>query len=218
MLRLPSGPPPLPVVGNLLDIGLGKGLGIGPQPHVRMTLLAEKYGDVMALSMGGAESEPWVVLSSPAAVHEAFVARGADFSGRPMVSSMAVSSGGGQGFAQPTMTKRLRELRGLAFAKLFGPAAVEAAQAELEAEAARLSAHLLRLQATSGRGGAELRPALRRCVTNMVCTYVFSSRVPYSTEAEGAENAEKNATAAAAEDEKTARLTCELADVRKSNF
>ena len=39
MLRLPSGPPALPVVGNLLDIGLGKGLGLGPQPHVRMTRL-----------------------------------------------------------------------------------------------------------------------------------------------------------------------------------
>ena len=132
MLRLPSGPPPLPLVGNLLDIGMGKGIGLGPQPHVRMTTLAEQYGDVMALRMGGAEPEPWVVLSSPAAVHDAFVARGGDFSGRPMVSSMAVSSGGGQGFAQPTMTKRLRELRGLAFSTLFGAAAVEQAEMKLQ--------------------------------------------------------------------------------------
>ena len=50
--------------------------------------------------MGG---EPWVVLSSPAAVHEAFVVKGSDFSGRPMVPSMHISSGGGQGFARPTL-------------------------------------------------------------------------------------------------------------------
>ena len=203
MLRLPSGPPPLPLVGNLLDIGMGKGIGLGPQPHVRMTTLAEQYGDVMALRMGGAEPEPWVVLSSPAAVHDAFVARGGDFSGRPMVSSMAVSSGGGQGFAQPTMTKRLRELRGLAFSTLFGAAAVEQAEMKLEAESQRLAQHLLRLQATSG--APELRPALRRCVTNMVCTYVFSSRVAYETEDE-----EEHSTA---EQEEVHRLTRELAEV-----
>eukprot|EP00310_Coccolithus_braarudii_P000561 CAMPEP_0183363750 /NCGR_PEP_ID=MMETSP0164_2-20130417/76631_1 /TAXON_ID=221442 /ORGANISM="Coccolithus pelagicus ssp braarudi, Strain PLY182g" /LENGTH=51 /DNA_ID=CAMNT_0025538915 /DNA_START=15 /DNA_END=167 /DNA_ORIENTATION=- len=51
-----------------------------------MAQLAERHGDVMTLSMG--RGEPWVVLSSPDAVYEAFVLKGIDFSGRPMVPSM----------------------------------------------------------------------------------------------------------------------------------
>ena len=54
---------------------------------------------------------PWVVLSSPSAVHEAFVLKGDAFSGRPMVPSMSISSGGGpsgklppRGFGQLALT------------------------------------------------------------------------------------------------------------------
>ena len=134
----------------------------------------------MELKMGRA---PWVVLSSPSAVHEAFVLKGDAFSGRPMVPSMSISSGGGQGFAQPTLTPELASLRRLAFASLFDTAQVARAQLELEDEAARLAEHLLAL--TASGGAAELRPALRHCVTNCVLRYTFSARVPFSSEGEG---------------------------------
>lgn len=93
MVRLtPPSAPSVPVLGSLPFIGLGKAAGLGPPPHIRMAQLAEQYGDVMELKMGRA---PWVVLSSPSAVHEAFVLKGDAFSGRPMVPSMSISSGGG---------------------------------------------------------------------------------------------------------------------------
>ena len=182
MVRLSTPPaaPSVPVFGSLPFIGLGKAAGLGPPPHVRMAQLAERYGDVMELKMGRA---PWVVLSSPSAVHEAFVLKGDAFSGRPMVPSMSISSGGGQGFAQPTLTPELASLRRLAFASLFDTAQVARAQLELEDEAARLAEHLLAL--TASRGAAELRPALRHCVTNCVLRYTFSARVPFSSEGEG---------------------------------
>jgi cytochrome P450 len=167
----------VPIMGSLPFIGLGKAAGIGPPPHVRMAQFAEQYGDVMELQMGRA---PWVVLSSPTAVHEAFVLKGGDYSGRPMVPSMRISSGGGQGFAQPRITPELANLRALAFSKLFSAAQVARSQAELEAEAALLAEHLLHL--TAKDGAAELRPALRHCVTNFVLRYTFSERVPYATE------------------------------------
>ena len=95
MVRLtPPSAPSVPVFGSLPFIGLGKAAGLGPPPHIRMAQLAERYGDVMELKMGRA---PWVVLSSPSAVHEAFVLKGDAFSGRPMVPSMSISSGGGPG-------------------------------------------------------------------------------------------------------------------------
>ena len=130
----------------------------------------------MTLKMG---RQPWVVLSSPDAVYEAFVLKGTDFSGRPMVPSMKVSSGDGQGFAQPTLTPELKALRRIAFGSLFDAPQVRRASEELEAEAALLADHLV---ISSGRGGVELRPALRRATTNMVLRYVFSARVPFATE------------------------------------
>ena len=50
----------------------------------------------------------------------------------------------------------------------------------------RLAEHLLAL--TASEGAAELRPALRHCVTNCVLRYTFSARVPFSSEG-GAEAA-----------------------------
>ena len=57
-------------------------------------------------------------------------------------------AGGGQGFAQPTLTPELTRLRRLAFASLFDTAQVARAQLELEDEAARLAEHLLALTAS----------------------------------------------------------------------
>mmetsp|Transcript_139427 Transcript_139427/g.246001 ORF Transcript_139427/g.246001 Transcript_139427/m.246001 type:complete len:534 (+) Transcript_139427:67-1668(+) len=176
-LKPPPAPPSLPVVGNLPLIGMEKAAGLGPPPHVLMSQLAEVYGDVMELQMG---RDRWVVLSSPSAVHEAFVVKANDFSGRPMVPSMSISSGGGQGFAQPQLTPELKNLRRTAFSSLFDAAQVRRAQAELEEEAALLAEHLAAVTAASG--GVEIRPVLRRGVTNFVLRYAFSSRVPYATE------------------------------------
>lgn len=174
-MKTVPGPPALPVFGNLIDIGMDKAVpALGrPPPHVAMHELSRQYGEVMSLRFG---SERWTVLSSPAAVHDAFVTKGSDFSGRPMVRSMSFSAGGGRGFAQPQLTPELRALRRTAFAELFGPAQVARAAAALDEETAQLAEHLLRC------GTAPLRPALRHSVCNMVLRYAFSSRVPFEFE------------------------------------
>lgn len=166
--------PSLPVVGSLPFIGMGKAAGVGPPPHVCLFRLSRVYGDVMRVRMG---REDWVVLSSPKAVHEAFVERGGDFSGRPMVPSMAISSGGGQGFARPELDPELKALRRAAYGRLFDAAQVRRAASRLEDEAGRLCDHLVR--ESQERGGVAVRPALRRAVTNMVLCYAFSTRIGY---------------------------------------
>ena len=176
MLRLPSGLPPLPLVGNLLDIGMGKGIGLGPQPHVRMTTLAEQYGDVMALRMGGAEPEPWVVLSSPAAVHDAFVARGGDFSGRPDGEQHGGEFGRRSGLCSADDDQTFAELRPR-LSTLFGAAAVGQAEMKLEAESQRLAQHLLRLQATSGASRAAPGPAPLRDQYGLHVCLLFARRL-----------------------------------------
>jgi len=169
--------PSLPFIGSLPLIGMGKAAGIGLPPHIQMAQLALIYGDVMEVQMG---REPWVVLSSPRAVHEAFVTKGKDFSGRPMVPSMGISSGGGQGFAQPKLTPELKNLRRTAFGVLFDAKQVRRSQVGLEDEAALLASHLVTESCRCG--SVEIRPAIRRAVTNFVLRYAFSVRVPFSSE------------------------------------
>eukprot|EP00873_Tetraselmis_striata_P043187 jgi/Tetstr1/463451/TSEL_008344.t1 len=159
---------------------MGKAIGLGPQPHVRMKQLAEEYGEVMSLQMGS--GQPWVVLSSPEAVHEAFVQRGSNFSARPMVPSMGISSGGGQGFAANKLTPELKALRRMAFSQLFSPQQVSASEERLHREALALTSHLGRANPSPWGNISELRPALRQAVTNMAMGYALSLRVPFDTE------------------------------------
>ena len=181
VLRKPPGPPALPSLmsnglGSLPLIGLGKAAGIGPPPHERMHQLADRFGDVMTLEMG---REPWIILSSPEAVHEAFVVKGGEFSGRPMVPSMSISSGKGQGFAKKKLDPALIKLRQKAFGDLFDARSVKRAQEHFDAEIDLLIEHLISMSSSSENRGVEIRPALRRAVTNMVLRYAFSARVPY---------------------------------------
>ena len=169
-----------------------------------MSSLASEYGDVMSLHFG---REPWVVLSSPRVVHEAFVRRSPDFSGRPMVPSMLVSSKA-QSFARPTLNTELKALRRAAFSSLFDKAQVARANTMLEDEASRLADHLL-----SGSASHQLRPALRRAVTNMVLRYAFGSpcRVPHSSEGAGS-----GAHAVAGDDQLLRELVSVVDDIWQS--
>ena len=72
--RLPPGPIPLPFLGNVFDIG--------PQPHLSLTSLAKKYGDIFRLTVG---IHRIVVVNSIEAAREALVRRSNDFAGRPLL-------------------------------------------------------------------------------------------------------------------------------------
>ena len=72
ILNLPPGPLPLPIVGNLLSLGLD-----ARKPLLKLKQL---YGDVFTLYMG---SRRVVFLNSYNAIKDAFVKNGQAFSGRP---------------------------------------------------------------------------------------------------------------------------------------
>ncbi|KAG6571557.1 Labd-13Z-ene-9,15,16-triol synthase, chloroplastic, partial [Cucurbita argyrosperma subsp. sororia] len=57
--KLPSGPKPLPVIGNLLDLG--------NKPHKSLTAMAKIYGPIMTLKLGQVTA---VVVSSSAMAKE----------------------------------------------------------------------------------------------------------------------------------------------------
>ena len=184
MLKAPTGPPALPVVGSLPYFGIGQlNQQVAPPPHRQLAALAATHGNVMNVNFG---SKPWTVLSSPEAVHEAFVVKGSTFAGRPMVQSMSLSAGQGRaGFARERPDAGLKKLRRAAFGELFSDAAVRAKQGLFAEEAELLCEHLCASPST------ELRSSLRHCIANMVLRYAFSSRVGYATEPTGTDAAEE---------------------------
>ncbi|KAF7848067.1 hypothetical protein BT93_L2328 [Corymbia citriodora subsp. variegata] len=69
--NLPPGPPPLPVIGNLLELG--------NLPHKSLAKLARTYGPIIKLRLGSITT---IVVSSPSVAREILQAHDASFSNR----------------------------------------------------------------------------------------------------------------------------------------
>ncbi|XP_053573338.1 cytochrome P450 1A1 [Bombina bombina] len=69
--KLP-GPMPLPIIGNLFSLS--------KNPHISLTKMSEKYGDVMQIQIG---TKPVLVLSGLETLRQALLKQGDDFAGRP---------------------------------------------------------------------------------------------------------------------------------------
>ncbi|XP_019722334.1 cytochrome P450 1A1 [Hippocampus comes] len=69
--RLP-GPRPLPIIGNVLQVG--------NRPYLSLTAMSKRYGPVFKIQIG---MRPVVVLSGSETVRQALIKQGEDFSGRP---------------------------------------------------------------------------------------------------------------------------------------
>ncbi|KAK2539191.1 cytochrome P450 1A5 isoform A [Columba livia] len=71
-LKSPPGPRGIPILGNMLELR--------KDPHLVLTRLSKKYGDVMEVSIG---TRPVLVLSGLDTIRQALVKQGEDFMGRP---------------------------------------------------------------------------------------------------------------------------------------
>lgn len=69
--RLP-GPKPLPIIGNVLELGR--------RPYLSLTAMSKRYGDVFQIQIG---MRPVVVLSGAETVRQALIKQGEDFASRP---------------------------------------------------------------------------------------------------------------------------------------
>ncbi|XP_029353311.1 cytochrome P450 1A1 [Echeneis naucrates] len=69
--RLP-GPKPLPIIGNVLEVG--------SKPYLSLTAMSKQYGDVFQIQIG---MRPVVVLSGSETIRQALIKQGEEFSGRP---------------------------------------------------------------------------------------------------------------------------------------
>lgn len=69
--RLP-GPKPMPIIGNVLEVG--------SKPYLSLTAMSRRYGPVYQIQIG---MRPVVVLSSIDILRQALIKQGDDFAGRP---------------------------------------------------------------------------------------------------------------------------------------
>nr|ABZ88705.1 cytochrome P450 1A1 [Planiliza macrolepis] len=80
--RLP-GPKPLPIIGNVLEMG--------SRPYLSLTEMSKRYGNVFQIQIG---MRPVVVLSGNETVRQALIKQGDDFAGRPDLYSFRFISEG----------------------------------------------------------------------------------------------------------------------------
>ncbi|KVH89174.1 cytochrome P450 [Cynara cardunculus var. scolymus] len=77
--RLPPGPDPLPIIGNLLQLG--------DKPHQSLAILSKRYGPLMSLKLGCITT---IVVSSPDIVKEFFHTHDVTFSSRSVPHTAAM--------------------------------------------------------------------------------------------------------------------------------
>ncbi|NXP05543.1 CP1A5 protein, partial [Thinocorus orbignyianus] len=81
--KRPPGPKGYPILGNVLEMR--------KDPHLALTRLSQKYGDIMEIRIG---TRPVLVLSGLETIRQALVKQGEDFMGRPdLHSSRLVADG-----------------------------------------------------------------------------------------------------------------------------
>lgn len=82
-LKSPPGPYGWPILGNMLSLG--------KSPHLALSRLSQRYGDILEIRLG---STPVLVLSGLDTIWQALVRQGDDFKGRPDLYTFTLISEG----------------------------------------------------------------------------------------------------------------------------
>ncbi|XP_072957616.1 cytochrome P450 76A1 [Typha angustifolia] len=113
--RLPPGPKPLPILGNLLQLGY--------RPHWTLAQMARSYGPVMLVSLGNMRT---VVVSSSAAAREMFRDHDAALAGRMVYEAMRFESTNEGSIITAQLGVEWRMLRRLCTTGFFATARLDA--------------------------------------------------------------------------------------------
>eukprot|EP01018_Ginkgo_biloba_P008355 Gb_11069 [translate_table: standard] len=106
--RLPPGPPGLPIIGNLHQLG--------DKPHQSLFHLAHKYGPLMSLQLG---SKTTVVVSSPSMAREVLKNNDQSFSSRSITTAAKTFAYEGTSLVWSPYGPRWRLLRKICNTELF---------------------------------------------------------------------------------------------------
>ncbi|XP_054855144.1 cytochrome P450 2F2-like isoform X2 [Eublepharis macularius] len=162
--RLPPGPRPLPIVGNLFQLD-------PKNPISSLLALRERYGSVYTIYLG---SQPFVVLCGYQTVKEALVDQGEDFSGRSDYPALTkVTQGDGIAFSNGEKWKVLRHFA-VQTLREFGMGR-RSLEERIREEARCMVEELAKTKAEP------INPAflLGCAVSNIICSIIFGDRFDY---------------------------------------
>nr|XP_043613224.1 probable (S)-N-methylcoclaurine 3'-hydroxylase isozyme 2 [Erigeron canadensis] len=113
--NLPPGPRPLPIIGNIHQLG--------KNPHIATAMLAKQYGPLISLRLG---SRLLVVASSPEAAKQILKEQDRHLSGRATPDAIVLNPNDHNVIWAYDCNQNWRSLRTLYRADLFSPRAIEA--------------------------------------------------------------------------------------------
>ncbi|XP_052008204.1 cytochrome P450 1A1 [Xyrauchen texanus] len=174
--KLP-GPKPLPIIGNVLEVG--------NNPHLSLTAMSKCYGSVYQIQIG---MRPVVVLSGNETIRQALLKQGEEFSGRPeLYSTKFISDGKSLAFSTDQVGV-WRARRKLALSALRSFATVQGESAEyscaLEEHVIKEGLYLIERLHTVMKADGSFDPFRHIVVSvaNVICGICFGRRYSHDDE------------------------------------
>ncbi|KAK2507969.1 hypothetical protein MC885_008578, partial [Smutsia gigantea] len=176
-LKSPPGPWGWPLLGHVLTLG--------KNPHLVLSRLSQRYGDVLQIRIG---CTPVVVLSGLDTIRQALVRQGDDFKGRPDLYSFTLISGGqsltfnpdsGPGWAA---RRRLAQNALKSFSIASDPAASPSSY--LEEHVSKEAEYLINKfqELMAGFGHFEPYSQVVVSVANVICAICFGQRYDHDNQ------------------------------------
>ncbi|KAI6675736.1 hypothetical protein NL676_003642 [Syzygium grande] len=158
--KLPPGPPPLPIIGNLHQLG--------NLPHRRLHSLSKSYGPIMFLRLG---NKPTVVVSSPEAAELILRTHDGIFSSRPSWEALRHMSYVNKGIAFVENGAYWRGVRRLCMLHLLSPAKVESFGPMRREELGRVAGRLRR--AAAAREAVDVSAEAGELIGDLACGMIL---------------------------------------------
>ncbi|XP_034054479.1 cytochrome P450 1A1 [Gymnodraco acuticeps] len=174
--RLP-GPKPLPIIGNVLEVG--------SRPYLSLTAMSKRYGDVFQIQIG---MRPVVVLSGSDTIRQALIKQGDDFAGRPDLPSFRLINDGKSLAFSTDQVGVWRARRKLAYSALRSFSTLEGTTPEyscmLEEHICKEGEHLIKQLNTVMQADGRFDPFRHIVVSvaNVICGMCFGRRYNHDDE------------------------------------
>ncbi|PKA61787.1 Trans-cinnamate 4-monooxygenase [Apostasia shenzhenica] len=164
-LKLPPGPPPVPIFGNWLQVG-------DDLNHRNLAALAKKFGDILLLRMG---QRNLVVVSSPDLAREVLHTQGVEFGSRTRNVVFDIFTGKGQDMVFTVYGEHWRKMRRIMTVPFFTNKVVQQYRHGWEEEAARVVDDV-RNNPRAATEGIVLRRRLQLMMYNNMYRIMFDRR------------------------------------------
>ncbi|XP_061451618.1 cytochrome P450 1A5-like isoform X2 [Rhineura floridana] len=174
--RLP-GPMAYPLIGNILELG--------KKPHLSLTRMSQKYGDVMKIHIG---ARPVLVLSGLETIKQALVKQGEDFMGRPdLYSFRHITDGQSLAFGQDSegMWRARKKLAQNALKNFStSPSLSSSSTCLLEEHISKEADYLVKklLQVTKEKNRFDPYRYMVVSVANVICAISFGKRYDHDNQ------------------------------------